>query len=112
MMYGQDEIYLVPFWWYRLNQDPQYAAMVKARWAQYRQGNLSTDRVMATVDSLANVLTSHGAESRNSQAWPRWGVEVWPNHYVAKNFEDEISYLKQWLLERLAWMDKQLEIRN
>ena len=109
MMYGQDEVYLVPFWWYHLNQDPQYTAMVKARWAQYRQGNLSTDRVMTTVDSLANVLTSYGAESRNSQAWPRWGVEVWPNHYVAKNFQDEIAYIKQWLLERLAWMDKQLD---
>ena len=27
---------------------------------------------------------------------------------MAKNFQDEIGYLKQWLIDRLAWMDSQL----
>ena len=63
---------------------------------------------MATVDSLANVLTSHGAEQRNSQAWPRWGQYVWPNYYIADNYADEIDWLKQWLHDRIAWMDQQL----
>ena len=63
---------------------------------------------MATVDSLANVLTSHNAEQRNSEAWPRWGEYVWPNYYVADNFQDEVSYLKQWLSNRIAWMDNKL----
>ena len=108
MLHQQKEIYLVPFWWYCLNNDPDYTAQLKARWVEYRSSNMSNERVMATVDSLANVLTSYGAEQRNSQAWPRWGVEVWPNHYVANSYDDEIAYIKQWLLERLAWMDEQL----
>ena len=108
----EKDVYLVPFWWYRLNSDPAYTATLKQRWAQYRQGHLSDERIMATVDSLANVLTVQGAEQRNSEAWPTWGVWVWNNHYVAKDFNDEINHLKSWLLERLAWMDEQLKTEN
>ena len=99
---------LIPFWWYKLNTNPDYTAALKSRWAQYRRSNLRLDRVMATIDSLALVLTSHGAERRNSEAWPRWGQYVWPNYYVAIDYADEISYLKQWLGDRIAWMDSQL----
>ena len=99
---------LIPFWWYKLNTNPDYTAALKARWAQYRRSNLRQDRIMATVDSLANVLTSHGAERRNSEAWPRWGEYVWPNYYIADDFADEVDYLKQWLTERIAWMDDKL----
>ena len=99
---------LIPFWWYKLNTDPEYTAALKARWAQYRRNNLRDDRIMATVDSLANVLTSNGAENRNSRAWPRWGEYVWPNYYIADNFADEVAWLKQWLADRIRWMDQQL----
>ena len=63
---------------------------------------------MAKIDSLARVLTVRGAESRNSRAYPVWGIYVWPNYYVAKDFADEIAFLKRWLIERIMWMDKQL----
>ena len=109
VLYRAGEVYLVPFWWYRLNCDEAYTAQLKARWAEMRAANLSEDRVMATVDSLASVLTSHGAEARNSQAWPRWGQYVWPNYYVAKDFNDEVAYIKRWLHDRLAWMDQALD---
>ena len=101
-------MYLVPFWWYRLNSDDDYTAQLKNRWAEFRHSNMSDERIMATVDSLTTLLTSHGAEHRNSQAWPRWGVWVWNNYYVASSYEDEIAYLKQWLTKRRAWMDEQL----
>jgi hypothetical protein len=104
---GGDE-QLIPFWWYKLNTSPEFTQALKARWAQYRRSNLREDRIMATVDSLANVLTVQGAEGRNSRAWPRWGVYVWPNYYVANNFADEVDWLKQWLHDRIAWMDEQL----
>ena len=99
---------LIPFWWYKLNTDPEYTAAIKSRWAQYRRNNLREDRIMATVDSLANVLREYGAERRNSQAWPRWGEYVWPNYYIADNYVDEVDWLKEWLHDRIAWMDQQL----
>ena len=103
------DAYLIPFWWYKLNSNPAYVAALKKRWAQYRRSNLRQERVMAVVDSLSSVLTSHGAEGRNSQAWPRWGVWVWPNYHVAGNYADEVAWLKQWITDRIAWMDSQLD---
>ena len=108
VMYAKGEGFLIPFWWYKLNKDDAYVSQLKARWAQYRRNNVRDDRLMATVDSLANVLTAQGAVSRNSSAWPRWGTYVWPNYYVATSFQDEINHLKQWLLDRVKWMDSQL----
>lgn len=99
---------LVPFWWYKLNKDSYYTNLLKQRWARYRRTNFREDRLIATVDSMATTLTVQGAEARNSQAWPRWGQYVWPNKYIAQNFNDEISHLKDWLTARLAWMDQQL----
>ena len=99
---------LIPFWWYKLNTDPDYTAALKARWAQYRRSNLREDRIMATIDSLASEVTACGAVDRNSEAWPRWGQYVWPNYYVVDSYADEVDYLKQWLARRIAWMDGQL----
>ena len=100
---------LVPFWWYRLNTDPDYCALLKNRWAQYRRSNLSDEAVIAKIDSISNLLTVAGAEQRNSQAYPKWGEYVWPNYYIAADFADEIAYLKSWLRDRIEWMDEQLE---
>ena len=107
-LYLNNEDFLVPFWWYRLNSDEAYTAQFKARWAQYRQSNLREDRVMAVIDSMANVLTSHGAMQRDSEAWPHWGTYVWPIYYIASDYDDEIAYLKDWIRRRIAWMDSQL----
>ncbi len=103
-----DEEYENPFWWQRMNQDPYYTKLLKNRWAQCRRSNMSEENIMATVDSMATQLTAQGAMDRNSQAWPRWGQYVWPNHFIAQNFDEEISYLKGWIHDRLAWMDEQL----
>lgn len=108
IMNSEGDPQLIPFWWYKLNTNPDYTAALKSRWAQYRRTNLREEAIMATVDSLAAVLTSHGAESRNSEAWPRWGQKVWPNYYVASDFQDEVNYLKQWISQRISWMDEQL----
>ena len=107
-MNAEGDEQLIPFWWYKLNTNPDYTAALKARWAQYRRSNLREEAIMATVDSLANVLTARGAVLRNSQAWPRWGEYVWPNYYIADDFQDEVGHLKQWLSDRIAWMDQQL----
>ena len=108
LLFSAGDAYLIPFWWYKLNSNPNYVTALKKRWAQYRRSNLRQERVMALVDSLSSVLTSCGAEQRNSQAWPRWGVWVWPNYHVASNYADEVNFLKQWIINRMAWMDSQL----
>ena len=105
---AHNESYLIPFWWYKLNSDPDYTAQLKARWAQYRRSNVRLDRVMGLIDSLTTVLKQNGAVDRNSRAWPRWGQTVTPNYHTATSYDDEIAYLRQWITARIAWMDSQL----
>lgn len=102
------EQFLIPFWWTRLNSDETYQSMLRERWAQYRSTTLTEGHVMAIIDSLTQELTVQRAIDRNSQTWPRWGEYVWPNHYISKDFYDEVAYLKQWIRERIAWMDQAL----
>lgn len=99
---------LVPFWWKRLIDDPAYQTDLKARWAQYREGQYADNRIDAKIDSLATLLTSGGAMERNEAAWGMFGRYVWPNAYVGYSFNDEISYLKRWIKNRLTFMDKKL----
>ena len=100
----------VPFWWARLMEDHNYANMLKSRWAQYRQENFSDEHIEATIDSLVNMLNAEGAQQRNYSAWQRWGEYIWPvpNWWSIDTYEKEINNLRQWLSERIAWMDKQL----
>lgn len=107
-LYSAGEVNLIPFWWYKLNKDPDYTSLLKERWELFRRNNLRDDRWMATVDSLANVLTSYGAEERNDAARPRWGKYIWPNYHIPSSYDDEIAFLKQWITDRIAWMDQQL----
>lgn len=99
---------LVPFWWKRLIDDPAYQTDLKTRWAQYREGQYADNRIEAKIDSLATLLTSGGAMERNEAAWGMFGRYVWPNAYVGYSFNDEISYLKRWIKNRLTFMDKKL----
>ena len=99
---------LVPFWWKRLIDDPAYQTDLKARWAEYREGQYADNRIDAKIDSLATLLTSGGAMERNEAAWGMFGRYVWPNAYVGYSFNDEISYLKRWIKNRLTFMDKKL----
>ena len=104
-----DGDYLIPFWWYKFGKDNNYIAERRARWAEYRENNVRLDRVMATIDSLANEVTCCGAEARNDQARPRWGQWVWPNYYVPNSYQDEIDYIKDWITRRITWMDARFE---
>lgn len=99
---------LVPFWWYKLLKDDAFMKEVKERWELYHETSYSDKNIELTIDSLTTLLNAKGAQERNSQAWPRWGRYVWPNQYVAQSYDDEISYLKSWIKERLIFMDRAL----
>ena len=96
---------LIPFWWQRLLSDPDFVQEMKTRWTTYRNTNYSEANIMHVVDSLTNNLNKEDAQYRNALAWPRWGQWVWPNKFVASSYTEEINYIKDWIKERLAFMD-------
>ncbi len=99
---------LVPFYWQRLMQDTAFTRQLGERWNHYRHHAYTTAHIMAAIDSMALELTSGGAVKRNQQAWANISRYVWPNAYVGSTFDEEVTYLKTWIEDRLAWMDVQL----
>ncbi len=98
--------WLVPFWWERLMEDPAYSDSLAMRWAGLRDNVLSTDRLVARVDSVATLVDE--AQARNFARWPILGEYIWPNAFVGKTYQEELDYLKDWTTQRLTWLDDNL----
>ena len=92
-----------PFWWSRLLSDPYFANLLNCYWHSLRQGLLSDDSLTELIDSTVNAIGP--AIDRNFEQWPIHGQYVWPNPYVGNTFEQDISYMKNWILARAAWLD-------
>ena len=96
-----------PFWWARLKQDPEFFNLLVDSWIGYRSTILSDSRVNEVIDSLTTLLSD--AQQRNFSSFPILGSYIWPNNYVGGTYENEINYLKNWISDRMAWMDDQLD---
>ena len=81
---------------------------MKERWAEYRLSNYSNGQIPAIIDSLVNELNVEGACDRNYRAWPIWDKEIPLAPTKAKSYAEEIANLRQWIENRLTWMDRQL----
>jgi CotH kinase protein/Secretion system C-terminal sorting domain len=95
-----------PFWWQRLMSDPWFANLAKCRYEELRKGPLNIDSINMVIDSA--VAKIGPAIQRNFIRWPILGTWVWPNNYVGNTYQQEITYLKQWISERAAWMDSSM----
>lgn len=96
----------VPFWWNRLLEDSVYQQKVRCRWEYLRSNSFSNESLMAKIDTLYNQL-SVPAE-RHFTRWPILSTYVWPNFFIGDTYLEEIDYLKNWLIDRVTWMDNNM----
>ena len=92
-----------PFWWKIMWADTAFANTMRCRWESLRKESWSTEQIINTTDSLVNLLED--AAERNFQRWPVMGQYVWPNYYVASSYYSEINWMKNWIRDRLSWLD-------
>ncbi len=95
-----------PFYWTKLVQDNEFAHGLNCRWQELRQTTLETNYLLDYIDSIALYLSD--AADRNFNKWPTLGTYVWPNNFVGNTYQEEIDYLKTWLVARLNWMDSNM----
>ena len=95
------------FWWQRLIQDSIFKEMVKVKWGDLRKGDFSNESINAVIDSLYYSLTVNDAIGRNLRAWRTW-INKRQNAWSGKSFNDEVDYLRAWLMARLNYLDEQL----
>lgn len=102
-----DDYWQVPFWWGRFIQDTTFANNLMCRWTNLRGNLLSNAWFDNYIDSVAAVLDE--SQQRNFTIWPILGVYVWPNPWpYPLTYTEEISTLKEWIHNRLAWLDANL----
>lgn len=95
---------LIPFWWNRLMTDSVFIGNLRCRWKSTRQNILSETRLNAYIDSIVNLVSE--AQVRHFTRWPVLGQYVWPNpDPIPRSYAEEISTLKDWLRNRLGWID-------
>ncbi|WP_423127028.1 CotH kinase family protein [Gaoshiqia sp. Z1-71] len=96
-----------PFWWKILFADNTFRRKLKERWQSLRRHELSDQQITFVVDSLTGLL--HQAQGRNFSRWSVLGEWVWPNAYVGLTYQSEISWMKNWIAGRLAWLDAAID---
>lgn len=93
-------------WWNQFLQDTNFNNRLKQRWFQLRSNQLSNKKITKLIDSLTHIISD--AQIRNFNKWDILSRDIWPNYYVGHTYENEINFLKSWVLNRANWMDVNL----
>ena len=94
------------FWMKRLLEDDNFKNKLTARWIEIRNGVFSNNNIMSFLDQ--KIETIEEARIRNFTKWPIIGQYVWPNYFVGATYEQDVNFMKNWILGRLNWMDIEL----
>ena len=102
-----DDKWVNAFWWDRLLSDNAFRQQFKDRYFYFRENVLSTENVMATIDSLVTHMGP--AVERNFGRWRILGQYIWPNNFVGSDYNSEINELKRWIIARFEWLDQNIK---
>lgn len=91
---------------------PGFVPALATRWRQLRTGPLSTTVVLAQLDAYKAIIVPVAAA--NFDRWPidevRFEQIYGPYHlYEVTSFEAEMSHLRDWIEQRLVWIDSNIE---
>jgi len=87
-------------WWGRLFQDPDFVQAWVDRWQQLRAGPFAT----ANLNSIADALGAEVGNTAGARDAARWSDNA-PSGGVYLN---EITAMKNWLNQRVNWIDGQM----
>jgi hypothetical protein len=104
-----NDLWLVPFWWEKLMADPQFKAAIKTRWNELKGSTFSQNNIESKMNQHIAFLNEAGSIDRNYQRWEVLGVPLSFNSYVGETYDDEVNYVKNWISDRIAWMDSQIQ---
>tara|TARA_B110000037_G_scaffold122834_1_gene140227 strand:+ start:790 stop:2235 length:1446 start_codon:yes stop_codon:yes gene_type:complete len=91
-------------WYSRLFEDPKFVTKVKSRFKYFYN-----NRSLFQEQINSNSLYLNQSQERNFYKWPILGVYIWPNNVYFSTYDEEVIYLKEWLNERLEWLNQNLD---
>lgn len=102
------DIWLTPFWWERLLQDPAFVMQLKTRWETLRANQFSNTAIFQKIDNYQQTLSSSNSINENFNKWPILDQYIWPNNFVGNTYTEEKDYLINWISGRLSWLDSEI----
>ena len=104
---GCEDLESMPMWWQSMMADTLFQNYLDCRWTELRQGAFHQDSLYNWIDNYVAMLAN--PLERNFERWDFIGEYIWiePDN-IPETYEGEIEYLKNWIAERLSWMDQNL----
>jgi hypothetical protein len=92
----------------RLFQDESLVDLFRERYQASREGCFSNEKLFYYIDSIVNYLEE--PVGRNYKVWPVIDEPLSvPANYISQSYEEEIWNIKNWLTDRLEWMDANID---
>ena len=78
---------------------------IRELWSEARNNRgLTPENILAYVDSLAQELEL--SQTYNFLRWPILNVYVQKNFQILGSYDEEVEFMKQYIVDRFAWMDE------
>lgn len=94
-----------PYWYKRLMDDPWFRNLIYCRWDELADSTLNFANLDMMIDTCLNRLGE--AVERNYARWPVLNIYVWPNppELITETYAEQITFLKNWISDRLDWIN-------
>lgn len=94
-----------PSFWADLWNNKAFQEKLKKRYIELRQSVISNEEIDTKIDSIYTEINLSTKE--NFEIWQVLDKDIWPNKFHFESYEEEVIYLKGWILKRLSWLDSQ-----
>ncbi len=100
-----EDLESMPLWWQRMMSDEIFQDHLKCRWEDMRQTIFHKDSINAWIDEQVDFTAD--AIDRNFTVWDYFiGNQIWIEPQpIPQSYEAEIDYMKDWISDRIDWLD-------
>lgn len=104
-MFNYEPMSEMSFWWHYLMDDEKFVKLLKNRYTTLRSNTLSKDSIFNIINTNAQLLNE--ASNRNFYKWDILNTRYMNREFIPKTYMKEIEYVKNWIDQRLLWLDEQ-----
>ncbi|MBM72484.1 MAG: hypothetical protein CL847_06850 [Crocinitomicaceae bacterium] len=100
-----EDLQSMPMFWQSMMSDTVFTNHLSCRWSTLRQGPLHIDSLFHRIDEMNTYVGE--AITRNFIRWDFQGENIWIEPYPLPldSHEEEVEYMKNWIQERIEWLD-------
>lgn len=100
-----EDLESMPLWWQRMMSDELFRNNLKCRWEDMRETFFHKDSINAWIDEQVDFTAD--AIDRNFTVWDYFiGNQIWIEpEPIPQSYEAEIEYMKDWISDRIDWLD-------